>query len=130
MLLEAVGDIDCLPNFEDESLLCLDAGEEPLTYDAGRSARDVRRLGGASEEKPGILDCHACIFGEAEFRQLAFTGEAPLTPVEVTALLDPVLILRGVGVEDLGVGVNIFLGGGGDGRCDGVACRKVRVGVE
>ncbi|KAJ6323972.1 hypothetical protein OIU76_011301 [Salix suchowensis] len=41
------------------------AGEEPLTDDAGQSAREVRRLGGASEEKPGIFDCHALIFGEA-----------------------------------------------------------------
>jgi len=30
MLLDAVGDIDCLRTFEDE-LLALDAGDDPLT---------------------------------------------------------------------------------------------------
>ena len=109
-LLEA-GDIDCLPNFEPESLLFLDAGEEPLTYDAGRSATEVRRFGGASEEKPGIFDCHALIFGEAEFPLLVLMGEVPLAP-------DPVLILPGV--EDLGADVEALLGGG-DGLRDGVA---------
>ena len=89
----------------------MDAGEEPLTYDAGRSAREVRRFGGDSEEKPGIIDCHALIFGEAEFPLLVLTGEVPLTP-------DPVLIL--LGVEDLGADVEALLGGG-DGLRDGVA---------
>lgn len=72
----------------------------------------MRRLGGASDEKPGIFDCHALIFGEAEFPRLVFTGDVPLTPNEATVLLDPVLILRGVGVEDLGAGVEDLLGGG------------------
>jgi hypothetical protein len=93
----------------------LDAGEEPLTYDAGRSAREVRRFGGASEEKPGIFDCHALIFGDAEFPLLVLMGEVPLAP-------DPVLILLGVGVEDLGAGVEALLGGG-DGLRDGVEAR-------
>lgn len=116
--------MDCLLYFEAESLLLLDAGEEPLTYDAGRSSKEVRRLGGASEEKPGKFDCHAFTLGEAEFPRAVFTGETPLAP------LDPVLILRGVGVEDLrGVGVlDLRVGvkdllGGGDGRRDGLALR-------
>lgn len=117
-----MGDIDCLPNLEPESLPFLDAGEEPLTYDAGRSAREVRRLGGASEEKPGILDCHALIFGEAEFPRLVLIGEVPLAP-------EPVLVLLGVGVEDLGAGVEALFGGG-EGLRDGVAGRWLRVGLE
>lgn len=116
-----MGDIDCLPNLEVESLLFLDAGEEPLTYDAGRSAKDVRRLGGASEEKPGILVCHALIFGEAEFPRLVLTGEVPLIPDETAGLPEPVLIRRGVGVEDLETVVAGFVGGG-DGLLVGVAC--------
>lgn len=121
---------------EEWSLPFLDAGEEPLTYVAGRSAREVRRLGGASEEKPGIFVCHALIFGEAEFPRLVFTGEVPLIPGEATVLLDPVLILRGVGVEDLGAGVGDLLGGvdglcdGVDGLRDGVAGRRLGVGLE
>lgn len=94
MLLEAVGDIDCLPDLEDESLPFLDAGEEPLTYDAGRSANEVRRLGGASKEKPGIFVCHALIFGDAGLPRLVFRGEVPLTPYEDTVPLDPGLIFR------------------------------------
>ena len=129
MLLGAVGDIDCLLNFEVDSLPFLDAGEEPLTYDAGRSAREVRRLGGASEEKPGIFACHALIFGEAEFPRLVFIGDVPLIPGEAMAPLDPVLILRGVGVEDLGAGVKGLLGGV-DGLRDGVAFRTPGGGLE
>lgn len=129
MLLEAVGDIDCLLNLEVESLPFLDAGEEPLTYDAGRSAREVRRLGGASEEKPGIFACHALIFGEAEFPRLVFIGEVPLTPGEAMVPLEPVLILRGVGVEDLGAGVEGLLGGV-DGLRDGVPCCGPGGGLE
>lgn len=83
-------------NLEAESLPFLDAGDEPLTYDAGRSANEVRRLGGTSEEKPGILVCQALIFGEAEFPRFVFTGEVPLTPDETPEPLEPVLILRGV----------------------------------
>ena len=64
----------------------------------------MRRLGGASLEKPGIFVCHAFIFGEAEFPLLAVTGEVPLLPGGATVPLDPVLILLGVGVEDLGAG--------------------------
>lgn len=120
MLLVAVGDIDCRLNLEVESLPFRDAGEEPLTYDTGRSAREVRRLGGASEEKPGIFACQALIFGEAEFPLFVFIGEVPLIPVEATVPLDPVLILRGVGVEDLRAGVEGLLGGV-DGLRDGVA---------
>ena len=104
------------------SLPFLDAGEEPLTYDAGRSAREVRRLGGASKEKPGIFDCHALTFGDAEFPLLVLTGEVPLTPDPATVPLEPVLVLRGVGVEDLRAGVELLLGGG-DGLRVGVAGR-------
>lgn len=77
----------------------------------------MRRFGGASEEKPGIFDCHALIFGEAEFPLLVLMGEVPLAP-------EPVLILLGVGVgvEDLGAGVEALLGGG-DGLRDGVEAR-------
>ncbi|MCI34986.1 hypothetical protein A2U01_0056207, partial [Trifolium medium] len=96
LLLEGVGDIDCRLNFDVESLPFLDAGDEPLTYVAGRSAKEVRRLGGASEEKPGILVCHALIFGDEEFPRLVLTGEVPLTPDVTTEPLEPVLNLRGV----------------------------------
>ena len=123
MLLEAVGDIDCLPDLEEDSLPFLDAGEVPLTYDAGRSASEVRRLGGASKEKPGMFDCHARILGDSEFPLPVLTGETPLTPLE------PVLSLRGVGVEDLVTGVEGLLSGGDDFRV-GVAGRKLGVGLE
>lgn len=138
-LLEGVGDIDCLLDRDDKSLPFLDAGEEPLTYDAGRSANEVRRLGGASEEKPGIFVCHALIFGEAELPRLVGTGEVPrlVGKGEVPRLvgkgevplaldediaLDPVLILRVVAVDGLL--------GWGDGPLDGVAGRKLGVGFE
>lgn len=113
---------------EDESLPFLVAGEEPLTYVAGRSAREVRRLGGASDENPGILVCHALIFGEAEFPRLVLEGEVPLIPGDATEPLDPMLNLRGVGVEDLGAGVDGLLGGV-DGLDDGVECRTLGVGL-
>lgn len=81
-------------DFNDESLPLLeDAGEEPLTYDTGRSASEVRRLGGASEEKPGIFDCHALTLGEDEFPRVVFAGEIPLLPDEPVEPLEPVLIL-------------------------------------
>lgn len=118
-LREAVGDIDCLPDFEP----FLDAGEDPLTYEAGRSASEVRRLGGASEEKPGILACHAFIFGDAEFPLFVLTGELPLTLDGAAGTVEPVLILLGVGVEDLGAGVEGLLGGG-DGLLVGVEGRR------
>ena len=89
----------------------------------------MRRLGGASEENPGILACHALILGEAEFPLLVFTGETPLIPDVATVPLEPVLILRGVGVDDLGTGVEGLLGGV-DGLCDGVACRTLGDGLE
>lgn len=124
-----MGDIDFLPNFEDESLPFLDAGDEPLTYDAGRSAREVRRFGGASEEKPGRVDCHARNFGEAEFPRVVFTGDVPLTPEEAMVPLDPALILREVGVEDLGAGVD-GLFGGVEGLREGVVDRRTGAGLE
>lgn len=123
-----MGDIECLPYFIAESLPFLDAGEEPLTYDAGRSVREVRRLGGASKEKPGMFDRHALIFGEAEFPRLVRIGELPLTPVEA-AVLEPVLALRGVGVRYPGAGVE-GLFGGGDGLRVGVAARTLGVGLD
>lgn len=107
-----------------DSLPLLDAGDEPLTYVAGRSASEVRRLGGASEEKPGILVCHARIFGDDEFPRVVLTGEVPLTPDETIEPLEPVLNLRGVKVEDLEAGV-MGLFGGGDDLLDGVAYRKL-----
>lgn len=136
MLLEAVGDIDCLPYLWARSLLFREAGEDPLTYDAGRSSKDVRRLGGGSEEKPGILVCHALILGEAEFPLTDFMGEVPLAPEIPAVPLDPVLNLLGVGVEDLGTDVDGVLGGGGDllvgvvDLLDGVAWRRLGVGLE
>lgn len=88
MLLEAVGDIDCR--------LFLEAGEDPRTYDAGLSSNEVRRFGGTSVEKPGIVDCQAFIFGE---------GELPLLPLELVEPVEPVLNLRRlVGVEERGTG--------------------------
>lgn len=82
----------------------------------------MRRLGGASEGKPGIFDCHALIFGEVEFPLLVLTGETPLPP-------DPVLVLLGVGVEDLGPGGEALLGGG-EGLREGLAGRWLGVGLE
>ncbi|KAF5933309.1 hypothetical protein HYC85_029480 [Camellia sinensis] len=125
---KTVGDIDCLP-LEDESLPFWDAGEEPLTYDAGQSANEVHRLGGASKEKPGIFVCHALIFGDTVFPQLLVTGEIPVIPDEDIVPPDPVLILRRVGAEDLGTGVN-GLFGRGDGLCDGVPWQTLGVGLE
>lgn len=89
----------------------------------------MRRLGGASDEKPGILACHAFIFGDEEFPLPALTGELPRTLEGTAWLLEPVLILLGVGVEDLGAGVE-GLFGGGDGLLVGVACRKLGGGLE
>lgn len=111
MLLVAVGDLDCLP------LLALDAGEDPRTYDAGLSAKEVRRFGGASKEKPGMFDCHALIFGDAELPRLVFTGDVPLISE------DPAVVLREVGVKDLEGGVEGLIGGG-DGLLDGGLARN------
>lgn len=94
MLLEAVGDIDCL--------LLLEAGDDPRTYDAGRSANEVLRFGGTSVEKPGMLDCHAFTFGEAEFPLIPFVP------------LEPVLNLLGGGVEARGTGDECLRDGGDD----------------
>lgn len=115
--------MDCLPDLDP----FLDAGEEPLTYDAGLSASEVRRLGGASKEKPGMLDCHAFILGEAELPRLVLTGEAPLTLEGAEAPAEPVLILLGVGVLDLGAGIALI--GGGDSLLEGEECRKVGGGL-
>lgn len=86
-------------------------------------------MGGASRENPGIFDCHALIFGEAELPLLVLMGEVPLTPDEATVPRDPVLVLRGVGVEDLEAGVEGLLGGG-DGRRVGVADHGAGVGLD
>lgn len=86
-------------------------------------------MGGASKENPGIFDCHALIFGDAEFPLLVLTGEEPLTCDGAAVPLEPVLNLRGVGVEDLGGGVENFLGEG-DGFLVGVECRKLGGGLE
>lgn len=55
-----------------------DAGDDPLTYDAARSDKEVRRFGGASDDNPGRFDFQALNLGEAEFPRLGFTGEGPL----------------------------------------------------
>nr|GMD41958.1 hypothetical protein Iba_chr10bCG4710 [Ipomoea batatas] len=121
----SAGDIDFRPDLDP----FLEAGEDPLTYDVGRSAKEVRRLGGASKENPGILDCHALILGDAEFPLFVLTGDVPLTLVADAVPLEPVLSLLGVGVEDLGGGVESLLGEG-DGLLVGVACRKLGGGLE
>lgn len=123
MLVEAVGDNDCLVDAEDESLLFLDAGEDPLTYDAGRSDREVRRFGGASMENPGMFDCQALTFGDGEFPLLVLIGEVPLIADETPVPSEPTLERRGVGVEDLGAGV-------GDGFREEELCRNVGGGLE
>lgn len=79
--------------------------------------------------KPGIFDCHPLIFGEAELPRLVLMGEVPLTLGETAVPLEPVLILRGVGVEDLGADVEDLLGGG-DGLRVGVADRRAGVGLD
>lgn len=114
MLLEATGDIECLP--------FLEAGEDPRTYDAGRSAKEVLRFGGASVEKPGMFACHALIFGEDEFT------ETPLALVLVV-VTEPVLNLREVGVEARRGGVEGLLDGE-DGLFDPVAGLRVGGGLE
>lgn len=76
-----------------------------------------------------MLACHAFIFGDAEFPLLGFTGELPLAPEGAAGPLEPVLILRGVGVEDLGAGVDGLLVGG-DGLLVGVEGRKPGGGLE
>lgn len=86
-------------------------------------------MGGASKEKPGIFDCHPLIFGEAELPRLVLMGEVPLTLGETAVPLEPVLILRGVGVDDLGADVEGLLGGG-DGLRVGVADRRAGVGLD
>lgn len=96
----------------------MDAGEDPLRYDAGLSASEVRRLGGASDENPGILDCHAPAFGEGEFPRFLFTGEVPLIPDGTAVPAEPVLFLLSGGVLDLGAGTGLL--GGGDSLLDGV----------
>lgn len=111
MLLDAVGDIDCL--------LFLEAGEDPRTYEAGRSANEVLRFGGTSVENPGMVDCHALTFGEGEF---------PLLPREPVVPLEPVLSLRGVGEETRGTDVVGFRDGGDD-LTDEVADLKVAGGL-
>jgi len=66
-----------------------------------------------------MFDCHALIFGDAEFPRLVLTGEAPLNPDVTTDVLEPALALRGGGVEVLGGGVE-GLTGEGDGLREGV----------
>lgn len=56
-LLDGVGDIDRLLPLEPMSNPLKDEGDPPLERDNGRSGRDVRRFGGASEEKPGSFNC-------------------------------------------------------------------------
>ena len=128
-LLEAVGDIDCLPDLDDASFPFLDDGDKPLAWDACRSGREVRRLGGASLEKPSRFACHPRNFGEAELPRFAFTGEIPLLPLDDAGPLEPMLALRRVGVEDRGGGVDGLLGGV-EGLREGVADGKTGGGLE
>lgn len=131
LLLHGLGDIDCLPVFDDEmSLPFLDAGEKPLTCVVGRSDREVRRFGGASDKKPGRFACHACSFGEAEFPRVVFefAGDTPFLPEEDICPLEPELVLRSTGVEDLGVGeMGLF---GVEDLCEGVVGRIIGDGLE
>lgn len=75
-----------------------------------------------------MLDCHALIFGEEEFPLLVLMGEVPLAFDGAVAPAEPVLILLGVGVLDLGARVGLL--GGGDSLLDGEECRKVGGGLE
>lgn len=95
-LLEEVGDTECLPQFDEDLLLCPDIGDKPCERVAVRSVREVWRLCGTSVEIPGRSICHPRNFGEAEFPRLAVTGDVHLLPMD-----EPVLILRDVGVKDL-----------------------------
>lgn len=65
------------------------------------------------------------ILGEAEYALLVLTGKVPLT---LDGAAEPVLILLGDGVQDLGEGVDGLLGGG-DGILDEVICLKVGGGL-
>lgn len=63
-----------------------------------------------------MFDCHTFILGEAELpRLLVLTGEVPLRAGDAMVVVDPVLILREVGVEDLegfpGLGEILLTGG-------------------
>lgn len=120
LFLDTVGDIDCRP--------FLDAGEEPLTYDDGRSAKEVRRFGGGSEEKPGRFVCHPRSFGEAELPRLVVTGEVPLLPEDDPCPFESLLELRRVGVEDRGVGEEGLVGV--DDLREGVVGLRTAVGLE
>lgn len=80
----------------------------------------MRRFGGASVENPGMLACHARIFGDAEFPLVVLMGEMPEMPL-VVVVVEPVLSLREVGVEERGGGVE-GLGEGEDGLFGAVVC--------
>lgn len=126
-LFEAVGDVDCLLHFENESYPFLDAGDELLICDGGLPDSEVRRLGGGSEEKPERFNCHARNFGEAELPRLGFLG-GMLLPLNGWTL-DPVFFLWTVGEEHLGTG-DKGLFEGVDGLRDGVVGRKTGDGLE
>lgn len=72
-----------------------------------------------------MLDCHALIFGEAEFPRLVLIGEVPLT---LDGAGEPVLTLLGVGVVDLGADVSLL--GEGDNLRDGEGDRILGGGLE
>lgn len=88
----------------------------------------MQRLGGASEENPGMLVCHTLIFGEAEFPRLVLIGEEPLTLDGAEVPVEPVLILLGVGELDLGA--DVVLVGEGDDLLVGEGCRVMEDGLE
>lgn len=57
-----------------------------------------------------MFDCHTFILGEAELPRLDLTGEVPLRAGDAMVVVEPVLILREVGVEDLDTGPEGFPG--------------------
>lgn len=75
-----------------------------------------------------MLVCHALIFGEAEFPRLGLIGEEPLTLDGAEVPVEPVLILLGVGVLDLGEDVGLV--GEGDDLLAGEECCMVEGGLE
>lgn len=74
-----------------------------------------------------MFDCHTFILGEGELPRLELTGEVPLTAGNAV-VVDPVLILREVGVGDLDPGPEGFPGVG-EILLTGVADRRPDAGL-
>lgn len=51
-----------------------------------------------------MFDCHTFILGETELPGVVLTGEVPLRAGDAMVVVEPVLILREVGVGDLDTG--------------------------